>query len=214
MHPYIFFRSCRYINFTLFSTRTFSCIWDSTRSWCPQISLQYLWILTYLMGCQRWGMPQGHQKFPHLFLRVHQLWGWLTGLPVKLLVRIPLFWVCSISGVIHLCTSSLLVLCSIFLLLCWFHEVLISYVVLWGCQGSVPPLPSGLPIVCILYTWLLPFSLHAYWWTSWLSSVWTSHPRLVFHAMHKIFFLLPSAGELGVIFIPLRLNFEALRTFP
>ena len=72
------------------SSWTCSCVWGSRRTWCPQIILRSLTRWTYLLECQRWGMSQGHQKFPHLFLCVHQRRGWWSRLPGKCLMRMRL----------------------------------------------------------------------------------------------------------------------------
>ena len=87
------------------------------------------------------------------------------------------------------------------------------FLILWVCWGPVPPLPSCIPIVYIPCKWRLRLFLHISWYLSWLLYMWTSHPQLVLHVMHEFVFLLPSAGELSVIFLPLKLHLEALNTF-
>ena len=85
----------------------------------------------------------------------------------------------------------------LFLLLGLLPAVLLSYMILWVCWGPVPPLPSCLPIVCIIYTWRIPLSIHDSWYPSWLSSVWTSHPRLVSTCHAKNIFSSSQCWEIG-----------------
>ena len=113
-----------------------------------------------------------------------------------------------------MCTYSLLVFRSVFLLLGLLPTMILYYGILWGCWCPVPPLPSCLPIMCIPYTWQLLLSFHAYGYPSWLSYVWTSHPLLVFECRALKKNLFPSAGELGVIFLPSKLCLEVINTFP
>ena len=49
----------------------FSCVPGSTHTWCQQIIPQSLIGWIYLLPYHHWGMPQGHQKLPRLFLHVH-----------------------------------------------------------------------------------------------------------------------------------------------
>ena len=93
--------------------------------------------------------------------------------------------------------------------------LLLSYLVFLRCRGPVTPLPSSLPIFYIPYTWNLPLSISILLDTILGCHLCKPHTHGYFvHVMHIIFSLIPSDGELGVIFIPSEIHLEALNTFP